>query len=158
MSSKLSASPRTAHTAITRMSSSRCSTFHAHLGSSTVSNAAIKVSSMAFLQSGKAEPLAGQVAELESLISCVTPAIRSGTVTASAMLKKLSAYPRQNGLAVALRELGRLDRSLYMLRWLLDLDLRRRAQAGLNLFGSHSPPLAAQLARVSEPGVRLTVA
>jgi TnpA family transposase len=58
--------------------------------------------------------------------------IRSGTVTASAMLKKLSAYPRQNGLAVALRELGRLDRSLYMMRWLLDLDLRRRAQAGLN--------------------------
>lgn len=58
--------------------------------------------------------------------------IRAGTVTASAMLKKLSAYPRQNGLAVALRELGRLDRSLYMLRWLLDLDLRRRAQAGLN--------------------------
>jgi TnpA family transposase len=30
--------------------------------------------------------------------------IRSGTVTASAMLKKLSAYPRQNGLAVALRD------------------------------------------------------
>jgi TnpA family transposase len=58
--------------------------------------------------------------------------IRSGTVTASAMLRKLSAYPRQNGLAVALRELGRLERSLYMLRWLLDLDLRRRAQAGLN--------------------------
>ena len=58
--------------------------------------------------------------------------IRSGTVTASAMLRKLSAYPRQNGLAVALREMGRLERSLYMLRWLLDLDLRRRAQAGLN--------------------------
>jgi TnpA family transposase len=58
--------------------------------------------------------------------------IRAGTVRASAMLKKLSAYPRQNGLAVALRELGRLDRSLYMLRWLLDLDLRRRAQTGLN--------------------------
>jgi TnpA family transposase len=62
----------------------------------------------------------------------VATSIRSGTVTASAMLKKLSAYPRQNGLAVALRELGRLDRSLYMLRWLLDLDLRRRAQTGLN--------------------------
>lgn len=62
----------------------------------------------------------------------VATSIRAGTVTASAMLKKLSAYPRQNGLAVALRELGRLDRSFYMLRWLLDLDLRRRAQAGLN--------------------------
>lgn len=58
--------------------------------------------------------------------------IRSGTVTASAMLRRLSAYPRQNGLAVALRETGRLDRSLFMLNWLRDLDLRRRAQGGLN--------------------------
>jgi TnpA family transposase len=70
-------------------------------------------------------------AQWEELLRVAT-SIRSGTVTASAMLKKLSAYPRQNGLAVALRELGRLDRSLYMLRWLLDLDLRRRAQTGLN--------------------------
>lgn len=58
--------------------------------------------------------------------------IRSGTVTASAMLRRLSAYPRQNGLAVALRELGRLERSVFMLNWLRDLDLRRRTQAGLN--------------------------
>ncbi|MCQ4034014.1 Tn3 family transposase, partial [Klebsiella pneumoniae] len=29
-----------------------------------------------------------------------------GTVTASLMLRKLGSYPRQNGLAVALRELG----------------------------------------------------
>ncbi len=62
----------------------------------------------------------------------VATSIRSGTVTASAMLKKLSAYPRQNGLAVALREAGRLERSIFMLNWLRDLDLRRRAQAGLN--------------------------
>jgi TnpA family transposase len=62
----------------------------------------------------------------------VATSIRSGTVTASAMLKKLSAYPRQNGLAVALREAGRLERSIFMLNWLRDLELRRRAQAGLN--------------------------
>jgi TnpA family transposase len=37
--------------------------------------------------------------------------IRSGTSTASAMLKRLSAYPRQNGPAVALREIGRIRRS-----------------------------------------------
>jgi TnpA family transposase len=36
--------------------------------------------------------------------------IRSGTLTASAMLQKLSAYPCQNGLAVALREIGRISR------------------------------------------------
>ena len=58
--------------------------------------------------------------------------IRSGTVTASAMLRRLSAYPRQNGLALALRDVGRIERSIFMLDWLRDIDLRRRAQAGLN--------------------------
>jgi TnpA family transposase len=58
--------------------------------------------------------------------------IRSGTVTASAILQKLSAYPRQNGLAVALREIGRIERTLFTLDWLKNIDLRRRANAGLN--------------------------
>ena len=54
------------------------------------------------------------------------------TVTASAMLKRLSGFPRANGLAVALREMGRLERSIFMLNWLRELDLRRRTQGGLN--------------------------
>ena len=58
--------------------------------------------------------------------------IRSGTVTASAILKKLSAYPRQNGLAVALRELDRIERTLFTLEWFKNIDLRRRTNAGLN--------------------------
>jgi TnpA family transposase len=58
--------------------------------------------------------------------------IRAGTVTASTALKKLSAYPRQNGLAVALRELGRIERTLFTLEWLKSADLRRRTNAGLN--------------------------
>jgi TnpA family transposase len=58
--------------------------------------------------------------------------IHAGTVTASAMLRRLAAFPRQNGLAVALRELGRLDRTLFTLDWIRNLDLRRRAHAGLN--------------------------
>ena len=33
--------------------------------------------------------------------------IKTGTVTASVILRKLAAYPRQNGLALALRELRR---------------------------------------------------
>lgn len=58
--------------------------------------------------------------------------IRQGTVTASLMLRKLGSYPRQNGLAVALRELGRIKRTLFTLDWLQDLELRRRSHAGLN--------------------------
>jgi TnpA family transposase len=37
--------------------------------------------------------------------------IQQGTVTAPLMLRKLGAQPRRNGLALALRELGRLERS-----------------------------------------------
>ncbi len=58
--------------------------------------------------------------------------IKQGTVTASLMLRKLGSYPRQNGLALALRELGRIERTLFILDWLESIDLRRRVQAGLN--------------------------
>jgi TnpA family transposase len=58
--------------------------------------------------------------------------IKQGTVTASLMLRKLGSYPRQNGLAVALRELGRIERTLFVLEWLQSVELRRRVQAGLN--------------------------
>lgn len=40
--------------------------------------------------------------------------IKLGTVTASLMLRKLGSYPRQNGLSVALRELGRIERTLFI--------------------------------------------
>lgn len=58
--------------------------------------------------------------------------IKQGTVTASLMLRRLGSYPRQNGLAVALRELGRIERTLFILDWLQSVELRRRVQAGLN--------------------------
>lgn len=58
--------------------------------------------------------------------------IKQGTVTASLMLRKLGSYPRQNGLAVALRELGRIERTLFALDWMQNVDLRRRVQIGLN--------------------------
>ena len=41
-------------------------------------------------------------------------------------------YPRQNGLAIALRELGRIERTLFILDWLQNVELRRRVHAGLN--------------------------
>lgn len=58
--------------------------------------------------------------------------IKHGTVTASLMLRKLGSYPRQNGLAIALRELGRIERTLFILDWLQNVELRRRVHAGLN--------------------------
>jgi TnpA family transposase len=58
--------------------------------------------------------------------------IKTGTVTASVILRKLAAYPRQNGLAHALRELGKLERTLFTLDWLQDAELRRRSHVGLN--------------------------
>lgn len=53
-------------------------------------------------------------------------------MTASLILRKLGAYPRQNSLALALRELGRLERTLFTLQWLQSPELRQRVQLGLN--------------------------
>ena len=57
--------------------------------------------------------------------------IKAGTVTASLILRKRVAYPRQNSLALALRELGKLERTLFTLQWLRDPELRRRSHVGL---------------------------
>jgi TnpA family transposase len=58
--------------------------------------------------------------------------IRSGKVTASTMLKKLGSYPRQNSLGWALREIGRIERSLFILNWIKDPQLRRKTTLALN--------------------------
>ena len=58
--------------------------------------------------------------------------IKQGTATASLLIKKLGSYPRQNSLALALREVGRIERTLFILQWLQSKELRRRVQAGLN--------------------------
>ena len=56
----------------------------------------------------------------------------AGAVAPSVMLKKLAAYRRQNQLDLALQELGRIQRTLFMLDWLESSELRRRCHAGLN--------------------------
>ena len=58
--------------------------------------------------------------------------IQQGTVTASLILRKLGSYPRQNSLALALREICRMERTLFTLAWIEDPSLRRRVTAGLN--------------------------
>jgi hypothetical protein len=58
--------------------------------------------------------------------------IRARTVAPSAAMRRLAAYPRQNALAKALREIGCIERTLFTLDWITDPALRRRSNAGLN--------------------------
>ncbi len=58
--------------------------------------------------------------------------VRTGTVSASLLLRRLGATPRQNGLALVLREIGRIERTLHALDWLEPPALRRQATAELN--------------------------
>ncbi len=57
--------------------------------------------------------------------------IKLGTVSAALMLYKLSHYPRLNNLAKALREYGRLERTLFSLNWIQSSALRRGVDAQL---------------------------
>lgn len=67
-----------------------------------------------------------------SAVLRLATSIKQGIATASLLVKKLGSYPRQNSLALALREIGRIERSLFILQWLQSKELRRRVQAGLN--------------------------
>lgn len=61
----------------------------------------------------------------------------AGQVAPSRILRKLAAYPRQNDLAAALREVGRIERTLFIIEWILDTGMQRRAQVGLNKGEAH---------------------
>ena len=61
----------------------------------------------------------------------------TGVMPPSQLLRKFAAYPRQHELAVALREIGRIERTLFIIEWLLDADMQRRAQIGLNKGEAH---------------------
>lgn len=58
--------------------------------------------------------------------------LRTRTVSASLMLKRLSATTRQSGLAQALRQVGRIERTLFTLDWINDEQLRKTTTAELN--------------------------
>ncbi|EEV43753.1 Tn3 family transposase [Enterococcus faecium] len=58
--------------------------------------------------------------------------IREGTVSASLIMGKLGSYSRQNSLATALREMGRIEKTIFILNYISDESLRRKIQRGLN--------------------------
>ena len=53
-------------------------------------------------------------------------------VVPSTLLKKLAALPKTNTLSRALREIGRVERTLFMTEWYSSPQLRNRCRAGLN--------------------------
>ena len=67
----------------------------------------------------------------------VAATLASGALPPSQLLRKFAAYPRQHELAVALREIGRVERTLFIVDWLLDADMQRRANTGLNQGEAH---------------------
>jgi len=53
-------------------------------------------------------------------------------VAPSTLLKKLAALPKTNTLSRALREIGRIERTLFMIEWYSNQQLRDRCRLGLN--------------------------
>ena len=62
----------------------------------------------------------------------IAASIKTGSVSASLIMRQLASYPRQNGVAAALRELGRLERTIFTLDWIEDPELRRHTGQELN--------------------------
>lgn len=57
--------------------------------------------------------------------------VAAGVMPPGQLLRKFASYPRQHEPAMALREIGRIKRTLFIIDWLLDADMQRRAQIGL---------------------------
>jgi hypothetical protein len=55
------------------------------------------------------------------------------------MLRKLAAYERQNQVDLALQEIGKVERTLFMLDWLEDPALSAAAMPGSTRASSATP-------------------
>ena len=59
----------------------------------------------------------------------VVLSIQAGKVLPSMLLRKLSSHNRQNKLYLAFRELGRVERTLFLLRYVSEVELRQSIRA-----------------------------
>jgi TnpA family transposase len=62
----------------------------------------------------------------------MTTSVKQGVVTASLIIRKIGSYPRQNSLAIAIRELGKIECTIFMLNWYMIPALRRHVTSELN--------------------------
>lgn len=58
--------------------------------------------------------------------------VKEGKVTSSLILSKIGSYSRQNSLATALREMGRIEKTIFILDYISSEELRRKIHRGLN--------------------------
>ncbi|HEY1589572.1 MAG TPA: transposase, partial [Rhodanobacter sp.] len=62
----------------------------------------------------------------------VVVSIKTGKISASTILRRLGNYSRKNKLYFAFKELGRVIRTLFLLRYIDDVDVRRTIHAATN--------------------------
>ena len=60
------------------------------------------------------------------------PPYPSGALPPSQLLRKFATHPHQHEPADTLREIGRVERTRIIVDWLLNFDMHRRANTGLN--------------------------
>ena len=62
----------------------------------------------------------------------VAISIQAGKVSSAMLLRKLGNYSRKNKLYLAAQEVGRVDRTIYLLKWISDVPTRHEVTAGTN--------------------------
>lgn len=62
----------------------------------------------------------------------VALSIRTGKILPSTLLRRLNNYSNKNKLYLAMRELGRVVRTIFLLRWLIDGEMRVEVSANTN--------------------------
>jgi TnpA family transposase len=62
----------------------------------------------------------------------VVLSIRAGRITSPVLLRRLGSYSHRNRLYQAFQELGRVIRTVFLLRWLSDIDLRHQVTTTTN--------------------------
>lgn len=58
--------------------------------------------------------------------------IKTGAIPPALSMKRLAAWPKQNSIAAGMREYGRIVRTLFILDWIENPELRRQATEELN--------------------------